>query len=368
MKVLIVDNSRAFQLLISSLFSNTGLDPVVVKSKDECIEALRYDKYEFICISMHIEEVSGIDVCKAIRKMAEHSYVPIILFTSERSRSLLNLAIAAGVTEIFNKTTDLDQLVAYVKRFTLQHMPIEGNVLYIEDTRSLRLSTKEILQQKGLVVDDFSKAEDAWGAFNKKRYDIVITDILLEGRMSGIGLVNKIRRINDRRGDVPILAITGFDDVARKIELFHLGVNDYAIKPVIPEELMARVRNLISTSKDIERQLNLIQGIFKYSTNGIAIIDHSRNVEQANKTLLSMINKTDSNGVEKSISLKEIVDCDADTLELILNTVNQKGHWDGELDLLSSLQEKISCFCTIDSLESESTILGQYMAIWRIKK
>ncbi|PCH61981.1 MAG: hypothetical protein COC04_05610 [Gammaproteobacteria bacterium] len=47
------------------------------------------------------------------------------------------------------------------------------------------------------------------------------------------------------KGDVPILAITAFDDVARRIELFYLGISDYVIKPILEEELLARVRHLI---------------------------------------------------------------------------------------------------------------------------
>jgi two-component system cell cycle response regulator len=44
---------------------------------------------------------------------------------------------------------------------------------------------------------------------------------------------------------LPILAMTGFDDVSRRIELLRAGVSDYVIKPFIDEELVIRVRNHI---------------------------------------------------------------------------------------------------------------------------
>lgn len=270
MKVLIADSVRVFQQLVSSLFEHTGLEPVVASSGEGCLSALQDNQFQFICISMYLEDVNGIELCKQIRQTEQHAHTPIILFTSEYSSKLLNQAIAAGVTEIFNKAKDLDQLVAYIKRFSLQHLPVEGTVLYVEDSKSLRMNTKDILRGKGLMVDSFSKAETAWEAFQKKHYDLVITDIVLAGHMSGLAFVNKIRRMNDRRGDTPILAVTGFDDIARRIELFHMGVNDYAIKPLIEEELLARVRYLINTSKTIERQLHLIRNIFEYSPNGMA--------------------------------------------------------------------------------------------------
>lgn len=73
----------------------------------------------------------------------------------------------------------------------------------------------------------------------------MITDIVLKNDQSGIGFINKIRRQIGSKGDVPILAVTAFDDLARRIELFTLGVNDYIVKPVVTEELIARVNNLV---------------------------------------------------------------------------------------------------------------------------
>jgi len=150
MKVLIADSVRVFQQFISGLFRNTGLIPVVAKSGEECLAALAKDRFGFICISMYMEGVNGIELCRSIRKTAEHVHPPIILFTSEDSARLLSEAIAAGVTEIFNKSKDLDQLVAYIKRFTLQHQPIDGQILYVEDSRSLRLNIKELHCSRGM--------------------------------------------------------------------------------------------------------------------------------------------------------------------------------------------------------------------------
>ena len=50
---------------------------------------------------------------------------------------------------------------------------------------------------------------------------------------------------------MPVIAITGFNNVSRKIELFNLGVNDYVEKPIIHEEIKQRVYNNITSYQAI---------------------------------------------------------------------------------------------------------------------
>ena len=368
MKVLIADNVKLFQQLVSSLFQNTGLEPVVTGSASECLELLEQEHYEFICISMHLQDMSGIDLCKSIRSSKEHAFTPVILFTSEYSPRLLSQALAAGVTEIFNKARDLDQLVAYIKRFSLQHLPLQGGVLYVEDSRSLRMNTEQILLERGLEVDSFDSAEAAWEAFQKKKYDLVITDIVLAGRMSGLAFVNKIRRLNDRRGDTPILAVTGFDDIARRIELFQLGINDYAIKPLIQAELLARVRYLLGTSIAIERQLKLIRRIFDYSPNPILIIDTNGCVEQSNDAFSNMTGVSADRLHGRSVFDFCVTSAEHECQpEKVMAALNDNGHFDGDFMLKGALDQLIPCFVTLDRLEDNASVISQYMCILRKK-
>jgi len=71
--------------------------------------------------------------------------------------------------------------------------------------------------------------------------------------MSGLALVRAIRGLDSEYSQLPIIAISGHDDQSRRIELFHAGVNDYVTKPIIKEELRARVTNLITSKKLVDR-------------------------------------------------------------------------------------------------------------------
>ncbi len=206
---------------------------------------------------MYLPDTDGIVLCQKIRALQAYQYTPIILFTSETNPESLKKAMSAGITEIFDKQ-NIQQLVTYIKRFTTQHQSIQAQILYIEDSISQRAATTALFESFGLTVTAFSNAEEAWDNFLKHDYDLVVTDIVLEGTMNGIALVNHIRRLEGQKGDTPILAVTGFDDISRRIELFNLGVNDYIIKPIIQQEIMARIKNLIASYRATQEQINLI--------------------------------------------------------------------------------------------------------------
>ena len=89
-------------------------------------------------------------------------------------------------------------------------------------------------------------------------YDLIISDIMVEGQMSGVGLVTRIREMEGDKSRVPILAVSGLDDTVRRTELFRLGINDFISKPVMKEEVRARVTNLIN-SKQLFDQVKMQQ-------------------------------------------------------------------------------------------------------------
>lgn len=255
MKVLVVDDSKLFQsILLDSFEKASDITPVICQNASSALSILESESVDFFCLSRHLNDSDGLLLVKKIRATKKYKYTPIILFTSEEVADVYADALKSGVTEVFHKK-ELNQLILFIQRFTLQQQSLSGRVLYIEDTKSQRNMITSLFLAKGLEVDAFASAEDALQSFIKKDYDLVVTDIVLEGVMTGMALTNHIRRLDGEKGEVPILALTGFDDISRRIELFYLGVTDYVIKPVIEQELLARVRNLIHAKQYLSESL-----------------------------------------------------------------------------------------------------------------
>jgi len=244
--VLVVDGSAVFRDVIRDILEKTGCTVTIEESGIEGLEAAKLQDFTLICAGYHLPDMAGVDFCSQIRGLAEYKHTSLIMLTAEDNTATLKRAMLAGATDIFNKQ-DVSQLETYVQRLVKRETrTISGRVLFVEDSAVVQVVLVDILTDMGLDVDAYTRAEDAWVAYQRGGYDLVMTDIILEGSVSGVTLVRKIRRLDGDDGDVPIIAVSGFDNVSRRIELFHLGINDYVAKPIIQEELIERVYNQIN--------------------------------------------------------------------------------------------------------------------------
>ena len=268
LNVLVVDGSAVFREIVRKILEKSGCTVTVEGTGAAGLESASVQDFSLICTGYNLPDMAGVDFCSQVRGISDYKHTSLIMLTSEDNTATLKRAMLAGATDIFNKN-DLPQLETYVQRLVKREMrSITGRVLFAEDSAVVQAVLIDILTDMGLDVDAYTRAEDAWEAYQRGGYDLVITDIILEGTMSGVTLVRKIRRLDGDDGDVPVIAVSGFDNVSRRIELFHLGINDYVAKPIIQEELMERVYNQI-TAYHLKLELRSQQ----QSLNRMAMLD-----------------------------------------------------------------------------------------------
>ena len=105
-----------------------------------------------------------------------------------------------------------------------------GHVLLVEDDREVSALTRELLASLGFSVTHVSGAEAALGALaNSRHIDMVLSDIMMPGGVSGVQLAREIRR---RHPEVPILLTTGFVESAAGIRdgEFNLLLKPYSLE------------------------------------------------------------------------------------------------------------------------------------------
>jgi two-component system cell cycle response regulator len=146
--------------------------------------------------------------------------------------------------------------VAYVQELKARRaesLQLSGRVLLVEDSASVRAMVRGVLERTGLEVDLSADANRAWALFTEEQHDLVLTDVLLAEGTTGLELVRRIRHAQGRKSRTPVLAMSAFEDAVRKVELLEYGANDFIGKPVLPEELVARVRNLIANKQLLDK-------------------------------------------------------------------------------------------------------------------
>jgi two-component system cell cycle response regulator len=240
---LVIDSDISYRTIVQKLLEQSGFTVEATSLGHEGLTLAEHTRFNLVCCSDSLTDITGSEFCSKIRSNAGYDYVSVIVLAAEDNPRTLKQALLAGATDIFSKG-DLTELEIYIQRLVEREVrQLTGRVLFIEDSQVLQEIIIDLLTDMGLDVDSYTHAEGAWEAFRTGHYDLVITDIMLEGAMSGITLVRKIGRLQGEHGCTPIIATSGFANASRKIELFHLGVNDYVAKPIVREELRQRVFN-----------------------------------------------------------------------------------------------------------------------------
>jgi signal transduction histidine kinase len=126
----------------------------------------------------------------------------------------------------------LDEPGAFVPFFK------EARLLVVDDEESLRITTAAIFEKEGYIVDVASSGDQAIELLSKEDYDLVLTDLHMEGG-DGLSVLNRIRC------QAPLtisVVLTGFASVESAIAALQEGAYDYLIKPCDIETMKHTIR------------------------------------------------------------------------------------------------------------------------------
>lgn len=118
-----------------------------------------------------------------------------------------------------------------------------ANILIVDDDPKIRILLSRCLQGEGYTVIEARDEPEALDLVKSTNPDLITLDINL-GRGDGFEVARKVRSFSD----VPIIMITGKDDVIDRIVGLELGADDYITKPFHLRELLARVKSVLRRS------------------------------------------------------------------------------------------------------------------------
>ena len=114
-----------------------------------------------------------------------------------------------------------------------------------DDVNALKL-IGYTLQREGYEIIAAQSGQEALAKTQREEPQLVILDIMMPG-MDGYEVCRRLRA-TPQTAQVPVIMLTAKSQVEDKVAGFEAGADDYLTKPVVPTELMARVRALLLRS------------------------------------------------------------------------------------------------------------------------
>lgn len=116
----------------------------------------------------------------------------------------------------------------------------EARILVVDDDPKVRTLLRRCFEGEGFAVVEAEDASCALALTKEAMPDLITLDIHL-GQSDGFDVARTVRTFSD----VPIIMITGKDDVIDRVVGLELGADDYITKPFHLRELIARVKSVL---------------------------------------------------------------------------------------------------------------------------
>jgi PAS domain S-box-containing protein len=140
-------------------------------------------------------------------------------------------------------------------------------VLVVEDDRDTARLLREVLEAEGYQVESVATGEVALATLEQgPEIDLLVLDLMLPG-MSGYEVIERLRTVTGP-ARAPILVLSALSSAPARIRGLHQGADDYMTKPFLPEELVARVRTLV-TSRLLVRRTGELQALGQIAQAGL---------------------------------------------------------------------------------------------------
>ena len=116
-----------------------------------------------------------------------------------------------------------------------------ARILIVDDELLIRETLAEFLGQEGFAIATAPDAEQALSLCREQRFDVAICDIQLP-KMDGVELLERLLQLDP---ETFVLLITAYGTVETAVEAFKRGAHDYLMKPLLLDEVLAKIRQLL---------------------------------------------------------------------------------------------------------------------------
>jgi CheY-like chemotaxis protein len=125
-------------------------------------------------------------------------------------------------------------------------------IMIVDDTPVNLELLHKLLSAHGYQTAAFTSGELAWQALETSAPDLILLDINMPG-MNGYELCGRIKKRDDLK-DIPVIFLSGMNEMVNKLNAFHTGGVDYITKPFQGEEVLIRVKTHLKIRQQ-QRQL-----------------------------------------------------------------------------------------------------------------
>jgi len=260
-RILVVDDIPANVKLLEARLLAEYFDVLTAENGYECLDIVSKVPVDVILLDIMMPGMDGFEVCERLKSNPKTAHIPVVMVTALDQPTDRVRGLRAGADDFLTKPVNDMQLMARVKSLVRLKMLSDELRLRAETARTIgmdpnaardeevanvllvdgRANSQERIARALKPVADVSAMNDPQAAIFEAAegsYDLIIVNSNFED-YDPLRLCSQIRSL-ERSRFIPILLVIDAGGEAMVVRALELGVNDYILRPLDPNELVVR--------------------------------------------------------------------------------------------------------------------------------
>src|SRR5512139_13632 len=242
--ILVVEDDPINRILLSTCLNEEGHTTRTAENGKQALDMLHRERFDLVLLDLLMPEMDGFEVLKWIKARPDLRNLLVIVVSGEEDMKNIVRCIEMGANDYLPKPCEPTLLktrvktILAMKRF-YELAPCKGKILVIDDDPLSRKVLSVNLTEEGYTVATAENGRVGLQMLRENPFDTVLLDLLMP-EMDGFDVL-KIIRADVRIRHLPVIVISGEEDLAGMTRCISMGAEDYMQKPFDPVLLRARV-------------------------------------------------------------------------------------------------------------------------------
>src|SRR5690348_11907093 len=310
-RILVVDDVPANVKLLEARLSAEYFDVVTAPNGIEALAICARGECDIVLLDVMMPDIDGFEVCRRLKSNPATHYIPVVMVTALDSPSDRVRGLEAGADDLLTKPVSDVVLLARVRSLTRLKMMTDelrmraitsleigveapersavadngkgGRILLVDDRPASYERIAPMLAAEHHVDVEPDPSQALFHAA-EGNYDLLIVSLGLEN-FDGLRLCSQARSL-ERTRHVPILAVADADGNGRLLRGLEIGINDYLMRPIDKNELLARARTQVRRRRYTVHLRDKMQSSIEMAvTDGLTGLHNRRYMESHLATL-----------------------------------------------------------------------------------
>lgn len=312
-RILVVDDIPANVKLLEARLMAEYFDVLTASNGRDALDICDRTQVDVILLDIMMPEMDGFEVCERLKSNPRTAHIPVVMVTALDQPSDRVRGLQAGADDFLTKPVNDLQLISRVKSLVrlktltdelrIRHDSTRqaglDDMLRLQDGRleeqaqillvdSRGASQERIIKSLKPIAEVIAMSDPQAAVFEaaENPVDLVIVNSNLED-YDPLRLCSQIRSL-ERTRFIPILLITEQGDEQMIIRSLDLGVNDYIVRPLDPNELIARALTQVRRKRYNDRLRNSVRQTIELAvTDGLTGLHNRRYLDTHLRTLFA---------------------------------------------------------------------------------